>query len=166
MDLSVKNNENILAQRILITGFTLLSVWMLMLSFAPMLMNSGSYAAQYAATIVYFMTDPVCHQLPERSLFISGIPMPVCARCYFIYLGGWTTFLIPVFSGKINFWRYRVYLIMGIIILAEFVSEKTGLYQNLAGIRMIAGFLLGILIFRLIIEALNLNEQRGTEENG
>lgn len=162
----MKNNENIYVNRVFITGFTLLTIWLLMLSFAPLLMASGFPPAGYAATMIYFLTDPVCHQLPARSLYISGLPMPVCARCYFIYLGGWMVFLIPVFRRKINFWSHRIYLIMGLLILTEFVVEKTGLYQNPTEIRMIAGFLLGILIFRLIIEALYWNEQRGTEKNG
>jgi uncharacterized membrane protein len=30
---------------------------------------------------------PVCHQLPERSLWIEGVQLAVCHRCYGIYVG-------------------------------------------------------------------------------
>lgn len=29
----------------------------------------------------------VCHQIPERSFFIDGRQLPVCARCTALYLG-------------------------------------------------------------------------------
>ena len=29
----------------------------------------------------------ICHQRPERSFFISGTPLPVCARCTGLYVG-------------------------------------------------------------------------------
>lgn len=36
---------------------------------------------------IYFVGHLVCHQLPERSLWIAGAPLPVCARCAGIYAG-------------------------------------------------------------------------------
>ncbi len=36
---------------------------------------------------------PLCHQLPERSLQAAGHPLPVCARCFGLYLGGLTGML-------------------------------------------------------------------------
>ena len=30
---------------------------------------------------------PVCHQLPDRSLWIEGVQLAVCHRCYGIYAG-------------------------------------------------------------------------------
>jgi uncharacterized membrane protein len=35
----------------------------------------------------------ICHQLPERSFFLSGIQLPVCARCTGLYLSGAAGFL-------------------------------------------------------------------------
>jgi uncharacterized membrane protein len=37
---------------------------------------------------VYKVGSLVCHQRPERSFHLSGIQMPVCARCFGLYFGG------------------------------------------------------------------------------
>lgn len=38
----------------------------------------------------------VCHQLPERSFFIDGRQLPVCARCTGLYLSGVVGMLVWV----------------------------------------------------------------------
>jgi uncharacterized membrane protein len=37
---------------------------------------------------VYLLGSVVCHQIPERSFYASGVQFPVCARCTGLYLGG------------------------------------------------------------------------------
>jgi uncharacterized membrane protein len=37
--------------------------------------------------IIRFLFSGICHQIPERSLFINGVPLPLCARCTGMYLG-------------------------------------------------------------------------------
>ncbi len=38
-----------------------------------------------AAAIVYVAGGFVCHQLPERSFYLGGAQIPVCARCAALY---------------------------------------------------------------------------------
>ena len=38
-----------------------------------------------------------CHQMPERSFFIRGYQLPLCARCTGIYLGHIVAFLLNPF---------------------------------------------------------------------
>jgi uncharacterized membrane protein len=41
---------------------------------------------------------PACHQIPDRCLDLGDGPLPVCARCFGLYVGGWlgltTAFLL------------------------------------------------------------------------
>lgn len=37
---------------------------------------------------IFSVGSVICHQLPERSFFVDGRQLPVCARCTGLYLGG------------------------------------------------------------------------------
>lgn len=39
------------------------------------------------AGVVYLFGGRICHQMVERSLFLDGAQLPVCARCLGIYIG-------------------------------------------------------------------------------
>jgi uncharacterized membrane protein len=41
-----------------------------------------------AVEFLYAVGSVICHQLPDRSFFIDGRQLPVCARCTGLYLGG------------------------------------------------------------------------------
>ncbi|MCI0329873.1 MAG: DUF2085 domain-containing protein [candidate division Zixibacteria bacterium] len=44
----------------------------------------------------------VCHQVPERSLYLGGT-MPLCARCFGLYFGfGLAGFFAPAFSTRFS----------------------------------------------------------------
>jgi uncharacterized membrane protein len=43
--------------------------------------------AYLLALVVYGVGGVVCHQLPERSFYLWGRQLPVCARCTGIYAG-------------------------------------------------------------------------------
>jgi uncharacterized membrane protein len=37
---------------------------------------------------IYHLASTVCHQRPERSFTFHGHPLPVCARCFGLYVSG------------------------------------------------------------------------------
>ena len=41
-----------------------------------------------ASVLAYAAASLVCHQQPERTFHAAGHPLPVCARCLGLYLGG------------------------------------------------------------------------------
>jgi uncharacterized membrane protein len=43
--------------------------------------------------LVYAAGSVVCHQLPERSFFLDGQQLPICARCTGLYLSGAAGFI-------------------------------------------------------------------------
>ena len=59
-----------------------------MLPLAPLVHGSshGNRALGALASVPYVAGSLVCHQRPERSFTIRGVPWPVCGRCAGLYL--------------------------------------------------------------------------------
>jgi len=52
----------------------------------PFLESTDIPVLQQISDVVFHLYGgPVCHQIPERSLFIFGYSMTVCSRCFAIY---------------------------------------------------------------------------------
>src|SRR5262249_60172979 len=49
-----------------------------------------------ASASIYAMASMLCHQRPERSFYLWGSQMPVCARCAGIYIGAGVAVLSSV----------------------------------------------------------------------
>ena len=43
---------------------------------------------------------PACHQIPERCLDLGDGPLPVCARCFGLYVGGWLGLTAAAVAGR------------------------------------------------------------------
>ncbi|MHB1356570.1 MAG: DUF2085 domain-containing protein [Anaerolineae bacterium] len=50
--------------------------------------------------IIRFLFSGICHQIPERSLFINNQPLPLCARCTGMYLGAAFTLMALWLIGQ------------------------------------------------------------------
>lgn len=74
----------VVQNRVLSYAFALgAAVWAALIGLAPILATvTGAGAA-----VVYAAGSLICHQLPERSFHVAGAQLPVCARCYGLYLG-------------------------------------------------------------------------------
>ncbi len=55
-------------------------LWLTLLLLAPFVPREAS--------LVYQFASGVCHQRPERSFSLAGTQLPVCARCFGLYLSG------------------------------------------------------------------------------
>ena len=60
--------------------------WVFLVVAAPWTLGSDSLAS--AAAYLYAAASRVCHQLPDRSFAIGDVQLPVCARCFGLYLSG------------------------------------------------------------------------------
>ena len=144
------------------TGFYLLLFWNLSILAAPYWAASDVKFLQYLGSLIYFFMDPVCHQLPERSLFLAQLPMPVCARCFFIYSAGLFVTGFAFFTKRFRFWPRYIYVLMALFSASEILAEKIHLYDNWIELRALSGFVLGILIFRLILEGIIYGNKKDT----
>jgi len=54
---------------------------------------------------LYASGSVICHQLPERSFFLDGGQLPVCARCTGLYLSGAAGFLAWLMWKTARGWR-------------------------------------------------------------
>ena len=62
--------------------------WACWLAAAPAVAAAGpSKPAAWAAAVAYRAGAVICHQQGARSLHVSGLRMPVCARCFGLYAG-------------------------------------------------------------------------------
>jgi uncharacterized membrane protein len=61
-------------------------VWSAALFVAPLESSSSASIVSRSASLVYAAGAFVCHQRPERSFWLAGKPLPVCARCTGLYL--------------------------------------------------------------------------------
>lgn len=89
----------------------------------------------------------VCHQQADRSFWIAGQPMAVCARCagiYGMFTAGWI--LVPFFAAKIQFSKKEDTKFLAIIFLLnviDVIGNLLGIWQNTLISRLLAGSLLG-----------------------
>lgn len=92
---------------------------------------------------------PVCHQLPERTLHIDGVPMAVCSRCLGMYAG--------MFAGTISFawarrWDVTLGRWAGILLLValgvpgvDWLGGVLELWGSSHGTRIVTGATFGVI---------------------
>jgi uncharacterized membrane protein len=62
--------------------------WVALLVWAPRAGGAAERSTGAGARLVYLAGGVLCHQRPERSFASHGVPLPVCARCTGLYVGG------------------------------------------------------------------------------
>lgn len=82
--------------------------WCLLIVLIPLLVDRAPVIG-----FLYLVFSPICHQLPERSFFLFGHQLPVCARCTGIYFGA---FLGSFFARKES--PHPLFLVAALIPLA------------------------------------------------
>ena len=86
-----------------------------------------------------------CHQRPERSFFLLGRQMPVCARCTGVILGQAAVFLLGRLARRVTPVKGLCFLL---IILADHTAQTLGRESTNAR-RLVTGFLAGAAVGNL-----------------
>lgn len=86
--------------------------------------------------------DRYCHRFAQRSLYLSGEPLPVCARCTGVIAGYLLAAAAAVCGAeKLWFWRIRwAIALMGLMVLSWLGGTFGILPQSWHWERVVAGF--------------------------
>src|SRR4030095_6343895 len=122
------------------------------LLFVSLIVSAPLFAANGHITVaqnIYHLFSFLCHQLPERSFFVSGHKLAVCSRCTGIYSGATLTLLLYplVKSLRVSHTPHRKWLIAAAIPLAiDFLLTFLGIWENTHTTRFVTGFILGSVV--------------------
>lgn len=112
--------------------------WCMAIFAAPLL---ASYHPMLAS-FIYMFFSPICHQLPERSFFLAGHQIAVCARDTGIYLGALLGIVLyPIRQPKVSRWHF---LIASLPIAFDGGGQLLGLWTSTNLVRVTTGLLIGI----------------------
>jgi uncharacterized membrane protein len=118
-----------------------------------------AHASQHGlvAATLYQAFSHVCHQQPERSFFILGRPLAVCARCTGIYSGlALTTLLYPLLTPlqRTNPPARKWLFIAAAPLAIDFVLGALGIWENTHWSRLLTGAIFGSGIVFFVMPAL------------
>jgi uncharacterized membrane protein len=116
---------------------------------SPAIRPGGDGLADLLAVIIHGAYGRVCHQIPERSVWVQGHPIAVCARCFGIYLGYFAGLLIyPVARERLNAGLPpRRWLILALSPVAvDFAGGYLGLFENTLASRTATGLIAGVAV--------------------
>lgn len=88
---------------------------------------------------------PMCHRLPERTLALVGVSMPLCSRCAGIFAGLALGSLIQRPRLEIARWRILV-VVAGALMVLDVVTQDLGLHPVWHATRIATGLLFGYAI--------------------
>lgn len=124
------------------------SIWCLAIVLAPVCITLPAPFSS-GGEAVYAVFQPICHQIPERSLAVAGHPLAVCSRCsaiYFAFLVA--TLLYPLVRDV----RRPVIPPRWILVLAllpmvlDAVAGMAGLHDITITARLLTGAIFGFVV--------------------
>ncbi len=127
--------------RTLLPRFVVAGLMLVLLALAIL----APYEASHGNPTYYALFRGICHQKAHRCFEFFGLPMAICARCTFIYVGlAVGAFFLPMFTSD-NRRRYLILLgISGGLIAIDVVCAYLHLYHNVFATRVVTGFLVGL----------------------
>lgn len=143
-----------------VIGFAFVFIWVAAILLAPIAAENNW--TNLSAPIYKFFSF-LCHQQSSRSFHIENHAFAVCSRCFGIYFGLLTGFIVYLFIRKIEeiepiqrFWLFLALIPMGIDwgLTAFDIWENTHLSRFLSG--MILGVTCAIFIVPALVEIVRL----------
>jgi uncharacterized membrane protein len=139
--------------------FVLLTLtWVALVLAAPVI----AFGAPTSA-LVYGFGSLICHQRPERSFHIAAAQLPVCARCFGLYMGVPIGLMITGLPPAVNGLRIAI-VAAAMPTLITWGSEVLGLWSPDNVTRFVAALPLGA-AFAVTVNYVGCAPQRRTEPN-
>jgi uncharacterized membrane protein len=101
----------------------------------------------FISDTVYQFFSFFCHQLPERSLFLDGIKMPVCARCSSIYVAtslGLVFFRLKGYGRREFRMNWLLFALLFIPTALDGFTQLFGWRESTNLLRLVTGFPYGL----------------------
>jgi uncharacterized membrane protein len=129
--------------------------WVTMILTAPVALSRARVPVFTLA--VYQAGSLVCHQRPERSFHLAGVQLPVCARCFGLYVSGAIGLTFASRRRRLlSAPAVRALLALAALpIAATVVLEWLGAIQTSNSLRMITGLPLGFAAGVVIVRSLS-----------
>lgn len=127
--------------------------WLAAVIAAPFAIQSSVSPVRDAAAVVYAAAGFICHQRPERSYWLAGAQLPVCARCTGLYVSAAIGAPIAyVFAAAMSSARARLAAVAaGLPTLVTWSMEAGGLAHPSNTVRALAALPLGFAVAWLLI---------------
>lgn len=112
--------------------------------------------------MIYKIAGLICHQLPERSIFIGGQPLPFCARCTGIYGSVFIFFMYFLIRKRFrgNYPPKTALLIGAVCCLIPFMYDGgmsyLGIHETNNFLRIMTGSFAGLPLSFLALLLLNI----------
>ena len=126
--------------RVMRAGFIFVGVLPWILPFARAFLPLGR-----AGELLDLFFLPMCHRLPERTLTLAGVSMPLCSRCAGIFAGLALGALILRPRVEIARWKILV-AAAGALMLLDVVTQDLGVHPIWHATRIASGLLFGYAI--------------------
>lgn len=142
------------AFRVWFIGLLVVLAWVLLIVGVPLLKANGLAAA---FSPLYYFFGFLCHQIPDRSLYIAGEPFAVCSRCFGVYFG-----LVLGFAAY-PLWRNiseteplpKFWLFLSLIpVSVDWSLTFFRLWENTHLSRFLTGMIVGVACSTFIVPAL------------
>lgn len=148
----LKESENfwLMAYVAVVTYVTSLVAFTILFLVTPLLVQSGIKTLVGIAAVSYKLVSVfyMCHQLPERSLFLWDMQFPICSRCMGIYIGGSLGGLAALMGGVLKLpkvFRTKKMLLLMMLPMAVDGVTQTLLYARESDntLRLATGLMFG-----------------------
>ena len=131
-------------------------VWVAAITLAPLAIASNRAVLSLGAAGMYAAGARICHQRPERSFRIHGLPMPVCARCTGLYAGAAVAAPLALLlaAGLSSRRARRIAAVAALPTILTWSLEVVGLAHPSNTVRAIAALPMGFAAAWLVIATL------------